>query len=320
MEQPPAKRIRLDKEEIARNETFDTLPNEIAEIPIKMAMRDTNNTQGRYDFLAGVIPMVSKRFRDIAAQKSMWKDFSPIEMLPNDVAVVIIKMAMNNQPYPHNLLHKHNFLIDVISKVSSRFKAWAALKPLWKGKVDVTGNDGETEQALEYLNEDTKTLVAFSRGTKLAESLEKLPIKYPELVNLSLIPPELCSWPKFRAPLTSLKWLYMGGIFHNLFENVELHNCLPNIEEITLGNRNVSLVLPNMGMCEKLREINLNEGEFCLKSVTDLPRGLKKLFGPRPNVAPPVLPTDATLVGVARSMLNEHFEDCKIDIVNVRAA
>ena len=318
MEQLPAKRIRLDKEEITRNDTFDTLPNEIVEIPIKMAMRDMNNTQERYDFLAEVIPKVSKRFRDIAAQKSMWQDFSPIEMLPNDVAEVIIKMAMKNQirinPFTHS------FLIDVISKVSSRFKAWAALKPLWKGAVYMEGNDREIEQALEYLNDDTTSLHAISRreGTKLAVSLEKLSIKCPELVNLSLISPELCSWPKFRAPLTSLKWLYVDGLVHNLFENVELHNCLPNIEQIHLGNRNVSLVLPNMGMCEKLRGIKLQRGEFCLKSVTDLPRGLKKLSGPTfsvaPPVAPPVAPTDATLVGVDRSKLDEYFEDCKIDI------
>ena len=70
-------------------------------------------------------------------------------------------------------------------------------------------------------------------------------------------------------------------------------------------------------MCKKLREIKLNIGEFRLKSVTDLPRGLKKLYGPTFNLAPPVLPTDAKLVGVDRSKLDEHFEDCKIDIHGV---
>ena len=311
MENPPAKLIRLDvAEKITRNDTFDTLPNEIAKIPIKMAMRDMNNTQERYNFLAVVIPKVSKRFRDIAAQKSMWKDFSSIEMLPNDVAEVIIKMAMNNQ---HDL-STHSFLIDVISKVSSRFKAWATLKPLWKGDVYMEGNDREIEQALEYLNDDTTSLSLLSiRGTKLAEALEKLPIKCPELVNLSLISPELCSWPKFRAPLTSLKWLFVNGLVHNLFVNVELHNCLPNIEQIHLGNRNVSLVLPNMGMCEKLRGIKLHRGEYCLKSVTDLPRGLKELSSPTSSVVA-TLPTGATLVGVDRSKLEEHFENCEINI------
>ena len=145
MEEPPAKLIRSDvAEKITRNDTFDTLPNEIAKIPIKMAMRDMNNTQERYDFLAEVIPKVSKRFRDIAAQKSMWKDFSPIERLPNDVAEVIIKMAMNDQ----RNLSTHSFLTDVISKVSSRFQALATLKPMWKGHVDIEGEDREIEQAL----------------------------------------------------------------------------------------------------------------------------------------------------------------------------
>lgn len=320
MEQPPAKRIRLDKE-ITRNDTFDTLPNEIAEIPIKMAMRDMDNTQERYNFLAEVIPKVSRRFRDIAAQKSMWKDFSPIEMLPNDVAEVIIKMAMKTQHNRHFILFTHSFLIDVISKVSSRFKAWTTLKPLWTGDVTMKGNFREIEQALECLNDDTTSLLVQTplriEGTKLAESLEKLPIKCPELVDLVLMSPELCSWPKFRAPLTLLKKLCLDCLVHNLFENVELHNCLPNIEKIILGNLNVSLVLPNMGMCKKLREIKLNIGEFRLKSVTDLPRGLKKLYGPTFNLAPPVLPTDAKLVGVDRSKLDEHFEDCKIDIHGV---
>ena len=96
MEQPPSKQPKLDIKEMKPiAATFDRLPNEIVEISIKMALKGMN-TQEKYHFLTEVIPKVSKRFKDISKHKSLWNGFSPIERLPNEVAEVIIKMAMNN--------------------------------------------------------------------------------------------------------------------------------------------------------------------------------------------------------------------------------
>ena len=75
---------------------FDMLPNELMEINIKMAMGNMN-TQERHDFLVKVIAKVSVRLKNIAGIKSMWKGFSPFEMLPDKVAEKIINMAKNSQ-------------------------------------------------------------------------------------------------------------------------------------------------------------------------------------------------------------------------------
>ena len=310
MEQPPTKCRKLDViEENTSNSSFDTLPNEVVEIPIKMAMTDMN-TQERYNFLVGVIPKVSNRFKDFAAQRSMWKEFAPFEMLPNDVAETIIKMAISDMGF----LASHNFLIDVIAKVSSRFQALATLKSLWKGQIAIRGDERKVEIAIEeFLNHGTTSLVILSQQgtTLLAESLVTLPIKCPELekLGMGLAYGGLRSWPKFNVPLTSLKRLYVEGTDNNLFENVELHHSLPNIEYIRLNGIRGSvflivMVLPNMGLCQKLREIRLERGAFWFKTVNDFPCGLKKLSGEGCK--------STTLVSGDRSGLEEHFEDCKI--------
>ena len=56
MEPPPLKRQKLDiNEDHEGIAPFDMLPSEMAEIPIKMAMK-TMKTQERYDFLVDVLP------------------------------------------------------------------------------------------------------------------------------------------------------------------------------------------------------------------------------------------------------------------------
>ena len=45
------------------------------------------------------------------------KDTSPFDMLSNEVALIPIKMAMNSM----NQFERHDFLFDVIAKVSTRF-------------------------------------------------------------------------------------------------------------------------------------------------------------------------------------------------------
>ena len=84
MEQPPSKQPKLDIKEMKPiAASFETLPNEIVEISIKMALKSMN-TQEKYLFLTEVIPKVSKRLKDISTHKSLWRGLSPIERLPNE--------------------------------------------------------------------------------------------------------------------------------------------------------------------------------------------------------------------------------------------
>ena len=328
MEQPPSKHPKLDiQEEKLFGATFDKLPNEIVEISIKMALKGMN-TQEKYNFLTEVIPNVSKRFKDISKHKSLWKGLSPIEMLPNDVAEVIIKMAITNTTKyrgPIPCKRTQNLLVDMIATVSSRFKTWAALRSFWKGAVwihDMEGDERTIEQALEFVNDATTSLYLFRQYHGTGKSLEKLPIKCPQLERLHIMSPAMRSWPKFIVALSSLKWLDVGAIQENLFENIELHISLPNIEFLQLRvlNLNLSLMLPNMAMCVKLREIKLEGGKFNLKSVAYLPHGLKKLSGSNHPQVPlniditwvPHTPT--CIIGVDRFELHKHLTDCQINI------
>ena len=65
--------------------SLGSTPNELIELTIKMPMGNMN-TQERHDFLEKVIAKVSVRLKNITAIKSMWKGFSPFEMLPDKVA------------------------------------------------------------------------------------------------------------------------------------------------------------------------------------------------------------------------------------------
>ena len=152
MAAPPFKRQKLDvKGNSEDSSPFDMLPNEILEIPIKMAMKSMN-TQERYNFLVDVLPKVSRRFRVIANHKSMQKDISPFEMLPDNLSEISIRMVLNGT----SQFERNNFLVEDLAKVSSRFKALAALKSLWKGNVGIYGRTEYMKQTIrQYVNDGT---------------------------------------------------------------------------------------------------------------------------------------------------------------------
>ena len=155
---PSLKRQKLDIiEDCEDSSPFDMLPNEVVEIPIKMALKRMN-TQEKYDFLVEVLPKVSRRFRDIANHKAMWKGFSPFEMLPDNLAEIPIRMASNSLQMairPFAGTHT-NFLAKSLAEVSSRLKALAALKSLWKGNVGIYGRTEYMKQTIrQYVNDGT---------------------------------------------------------------------------------------------------------------------------------------------------------------------
>ena len=148
---PSLKRQKLDiKEDCEDSSPFDMLPNEVVEIPIKMALKRMN-TQERYDYLVEVLSKVSRRFRDIANHKAMWKGFSPFEMLPDNLAEIPIRMASNGlQMASRPFAGTHtNFLAKSLAEVSSRLKALATLK---------------SQAIRQYVNDGTSNVTFVARG------------------------------------------------------------------------------------------------------------------------------------------------------------
>ena len=83
------------------------------------------------------------------------------DSLPDEVALMIVRMAATDHDYPlrpikketynlfilSNLECNHDFLVDVLCKVSRRFQKLATDYSLWKGHVLVTISDKEEHDA-----------------------------------------------------------------------------------------------------------------------------------------------------------------------------
>ena len=219
MAAPPTKRQKLDvKGDSEDSSPFDMLPNEILEIPIKMAMKSMN-TQERYDFLVDVLPKVSRRFRVIANHKSMQKDISPFEMLPDNLSEISIRMVLNGT----SQFERNNFLVEDLAKVSSRFKALAALKSLWKGHVAIFGRTEHRNWVIrQYVNDGTTSVsitAYIGQQSLLAKDISTLAAKCPKLSTLNLRALKLERWPYFASPWTSLKKLILVHV-HAEFESL----------------------------------------------------------------------------------------------------
>ena len=62
---------------------------------------------------------------------SLLQELAPFERLPNEVLLMIIRMAMEDIPIDH----RHNFITDVIGNISTRFSCLPSYPPYWKGRV-----------------------------------------------------------------------------------------------------------------------------------------------------------------------------------------
>ena len=313
---PQRKRQKMDKEEDQSNPKvqandiglgcFDLLPNELVEHIFKMTMGNMT-TQKRYEFLVNIIPNVSSRFRSLSSTKSLWRGFAPLEMLPNEVALIPIKMAMaNSGRYGFD---NHTHLLDTIAKVSTRMKTLATSKALWKGRVSVQLQNEETANLLlkECLNEATSNLYIDTFGNEGAMSVEKIPAissKCPNLKELNSWQYSLVeTWPTFPVPWTSLEKLTLYVSRRDMFEGVQLHNSLPNLKHITIISRSINrpVDLPDMRKCEYLEEVRLLVGPRF--KVNGLPRGLKRLRGDE----------DIVICNLDRNLLKSELEMCEID-------
>ena len=301
---PMSKRQKLDISDLIAY--IDLLPNEMLELIFKMATGNMT-TQKRYEFLVDVIPNVSSRFRSLSSAKPLWSGFAALEMLPNEVAEIPIKMLLNNL----KVYRRHDYLVDVIAKVSTRLKNLATSKSLWKGTVYVKGNREKMKQVInEFLNEDVTNLVIsiilVNERFMSAEDILDIFSQCPKLTVLKMHSHSILAWPNLHAPCTTLKKLWLGIFTPDMFEGVDLHKSFPNLEELFTTCHNTGddpMPLPDMSKCRNLEEVWLIYGKFM---ITGLPRGLKRL-----NCSShPLVPT---IVGIERSSLEGQLEKCEID-------
>ena len=299
---------------------FEMLPNEVIMIPIKMAMGQMN-TQQQLNFLREVLPNVSKRFKTVSTLKPLWKGFSPFELLPDSVASKIIRGAMADLSHERKAV----FLVDVMARVSTRLK-YVSCFPSVVSQVNLGGNmevDGDTDEIKWFLKDFLregmtglrfKNRVDFLLNNRAANStsistneITDMAKKCPKLKNLETWSIDMGIWPQFSQPwasLTSLKLIEIHQTI-SLFDGVELHQSLPNIETIHIRYYNPigQISLPNMRHCNSMKSILIGtEGLF---TTTGFPRSLEKLRGD-------LLPT---IVGICEGCLEQQFDKCEISTI-----
>ena len=267
------------------------------------------------------------------------------DKLPNEIVLKIVEMVISSRDIKftrecerqgHNDVKTptthHTDLAHRIAKISSRFKSIAANKSLWIGNVEVLAwKDHEAilkKVIYEFINSGTKDLNIIALHdhviTISGDAFLMVSEKCPELETLRLGLP-MRSWPRFRAPWSSLRELTIciphhtdGAMFsYSNCSAVEMHLDLPNLERFAISqclpflnfSRAESMVLPNMKNCSKLKHVELGlDGEYGLDCTftfpgeIPFPPGLKTLTGG----VEVTINWDLTL-------LKSYFEDCAIN-------
>ena len=204
-----------------------------------------------------------------------FQDLAPFERLPNEVLILIIKMAMDD-------IHcdcQHNFLTDVIGNISSRFSNLPAHPPFWKGRVCLclgTPLERERERKLKFLGEGVECLCLTSLTTTLhpqqctrpcclsPRDLNIIARQCPRLRHLSISGFHLQTWPTFETPCpVECLQLCRMNMAPDTFANSALHEGLPEIKVIEMSDCRVpgggTIELPDVGMCPKLNLIKIEQ-------------------------------------------------------------
>ena len=143
---------------------------------------------------------------------------APFELLPPEIAEIIIKMAMRahepkrscNSCPRIRIEGKSEFLLNTIMRVSKRLQTFATFKSLWRGELCIHGGTEEIKKAVRYLNDGTTCLNLHGIGadlTKISNSeLFGLAERCPNLTHLSICSARIESMPtETTIPWTSLR-------------------------------------------------------------------------------------------------------------------
>ena len=108
---------------------------------------------------------------------------SPFDSLPDEVVLKIVKMATRIEEF-HYVEYDHDFLLDVICKLSVRFKRLATDSSMWRGHVGICTDGGLYWKAefvvQECLNEGTEEFTVLGDDRQVVEMVDPT-TKFPNL-------------------------------------------------------------------------------------------------------------------------------------------
>ena len=204
--------------------------------------------------------------------------------------------------------YDHNYLLNIVGKISVRFRNIAADKSMWRGVVYINDFYEEEIEILvrDFLCDESKVLKIHNLRYEVIdgrwnpvdgevirpETIPALSHKCPNMTQLNLYWLRMESWPSppYNA-WDSLEDLVLSQVKLNsdLFRNAQLHECFPNLKSVILDRckplDGVMITLPDVSECMSLEVFEIRNGIY--RFATDLkikipfPPSLKKwLFWP----------------------------------------
>ena len=230
--------------------------------------------------------------------------FSPsINSLPDELLLRIIQNTACKRAgyFGQKRLVNHRYLIDVISKISKRFKNIAGDNVFWKNEVSISLDEeldremkrvvdcmGQNVQKLQFYDPQkfihsytTSTDISISSGEIIALAKKATDLRRLELCGLKLV-----SWPMLPSTW-SLEDLVLRdvNIPWDMFQNVAIHHCLPNLKTLKMircmDDSGTPIMLPDMSGCQQLEEVRItgmdNDAGYRFSTNLPFPKGIKKL-------------------------------------------
>lgn len=236
--------------------------------------------------------------------------------LPDELVLKIVKLAAQSEYRlcfsSHDSKYIHKYILNIVGKISVRFRNIAADKSLWRGYVfignrpgygllDDVSEEGIASLVRDFLCEESKLLeiqnlrkrMVDGRWTPVdgevirSETIRALSEKCPDMIALSLNGLRMESWPSppYNS-LDSLEDLVMGRLqlSSDLFRNVHLHECFPNLKSVILDRCEAigggAIALPDASECRSLEVFEIRNGIYRFATDLDVkvpfPQSLKK--------------------------------------------
>ena len=170
------------------------------------------------------------------AQQSSLTD---INSLPDELILQIVKLSASSEGRGKGAIYDHNFILNIISKISNRFRRISADSSLWKGSTAIRASQKDVSFAINHCIHLGTTFLKVR--TMMGEDISNAEImtvyrKCRNLEGLDLIIGRSV-WPSLPSPWRSLRVLslHLPKVIPNPeFGGQEFHNNLPNLAELTV--------------------------------------------------------------------------------------
>ena len=160
-----------------------------------------------------------------------------INSLPDELILMILELVASEGIQGKSC--NHNFILNVISKISKRFKSISSDSSLWRGSVCIRASQQDARFAIrECINKGTKFLkIRISSGEDISTSeLMAINRRCTNLEGLDVVT-DLVSWPTF----TSIAWKSLKALSLHLTRDIDpkdfwdgdMDSYLPNLVEFT---------------------------------------------------------------------------------------